>query len=318
MDPPPLRSGITLQQLQYFLSAVREGSLSAAADAHFIAQPSLSEQIRRLERQLGVTLFVRTNRNLILTDAARVFLPHAERTLQAAETAASSIAPIRGLTGGRVSFGTFSSGAHIFHTELITRFRTMHPTVAVNLVATNSVRIANEVREGRLETAVVALPVDDRGLQVDRMDWAPETIFLSHDAARTQQPIGVEDLTRSHLVMPESLWGDTDPTRARLLLSAQRLGRSITAEIEVESPATALEVAAQGVADTISTYSLAHALNMLDRLQWCALDPPMNEHFGFIKRRGADLSPAATVMRQLTLELLEEIPQSGMPLDAKS
>jgi DNA-binding transcriptional LysR family regulator len=55
-------TSITLQQLGYFLSAVRLGSLSAAAEEHFIAQPSLSEQIRRLEHHLGVALFVRTNR----------------------------------------------------------------------------------------------------------------------------------------------------------------------------------------------------------------------------------------------------------------
>lgn len=48
-----MATSITLQQLQYFLSAVRHGSLSAAAEAHFIAQPSLSEQIRRLEQHLG-------------------------------------------------------------------------------------------------------------------------------------------------------------------------------------------------------------------------------------------------------------------------
>ena len=66
-----MATAVTLQQLQYFLSAVQHGSLSAAAEAHFIAQPSLSEQIRRLENQLGVSLFIRTNRKLILTVAAR-------------------------------------------------------------------------------------------------------------------------------------------------------------------------------------------------------------------------------------------------------
>ena len=78
-------TSITLQQLQYFLSAVEHGSLSAAAEAHFIAQPSLSEQIRRLENQLGAALFVRTNRKLILTEAAQMLIPHAQRTLAAAE-----------------------------------------------------------------------------------------------------------------------------------------------------------------------------------------------------------------------------------------
>jgi DNA-binding transcriptional LysR family regulator len=69
---------LTLQQLNYFVAAVEHGSFSAAAEALRIAQPSLSERIRRLERRLGVTLFVRTNRRLVLTEAGRLFLPRAE------------------------------------------------------------------------------------------------------------------------------------------------------------------------------------------------------------------------------------------------
>ena len=81
---------MTLQQLAYFVAAVEHGSFSAAADALYIAQPSLSEQIRRLENELGVALFVRTNRRLILTEAAQLLLPHAQRTLAAAREAAAA------------------------------------------------------------------------------------------------------------------------------------------------------------------------------------------------------------------------------------
>ena len=101
---------ITLQLLWYFLAAVEHGSLSAAAEAHFVAQPSLSEQVRRLEQQLGISLFVRTNRKLILTDAARTLIPYAERVITAVEQLAAVVDPVRNLTGGSVAFGTFSSG----------------------------------------------------------------------------------------------------------------------------------------------------------------------------------------------------------------
>src|ERR671933_425733 len=62
-------SSVTLLQLEYFVAAVEHGSFSAAAAVLHVAQPSLSEQIRRLEDRLGVVLFVRTNRRLVLTDA---------------------------------------------------------------------------------------------------------------------------------------------------------------------------------------------------------------------------------------------------------
>ena len=84
---------MTLQQLTYFLAAVEHGSFSAAAESLFMAQPSLSEQIRRLEAELGVALFARGGRGLELTEAGRLFRPHAERTVGAGEMAASSCPP---------------------------------------------------------------------------------------------------------------------------------------------------------------------------------------------------------------------------------
>lgn len=311
MNASPSGSGITLQQLAYFLSAVETGSLSAAAERHFIAQPSLSEQIRRLERQLGVKLFERTNRSLILTEAARALVPHAQRTLASARASVDAVAPVRELTGGTITFGTFSTGNHLFHADLVEQFQRLHPDVATRLVSANSVRIAEEVREGRIECAVVALPVDDRGLDVDPLAWSPETVYLSRDPNRTRHPKTPEELARARLVLPEIMWGDTDPTRLRLLLTAQRSGHTITPHIEVDSPASALELAARGVADTVVTYTLAYELGMLEDLHHCSLEPRLREDFGIIKRRHSDLSPGAEVLVGLTRALLSELPETG-------
>ena len=66
---------MTLQQLRYFLAAAEHGSFSAAAEALLMAQPSLSDQIRRLEAELGVPLFTRAGRRLALTEAGRMLQP---------------------------------------------------------------------------------------------------------------------------------------------------------------------------------------------------------------------------------------------------
>ena len=77
-----------------------------------MAQPSLSEQIRRLEAELGVALFARVGRGLELTEAGRLFRPHAERTVAEAQEAAESVREVRDITGGTVTFGTFASAHH--------------------------------------------------------------------------------------------------------------------------------------------------------------------------------------------------------------
>ena len=92
---------MTLQQLRYFLAAAEHGSFSAAAEALLMAQPSLSDQIRRLEAELGVPLFTRAGRRLALTEAGRMLQPEAERTLGAPPSeAAASVREVRDLTGG--------------------------------------------------------------------------------------------------------------------------------------------------------------------------------------------------------------------------
>src|SRR3954462_14882982 len=100
---------MTVQQLQYFLAAAEHGSFSRAAAELHLAQPSLSEQVRRLEAEFGVALFSRVGRGLALTEAGRVLRPHAERTLAEAEAARASVIDVRQLRGGTASFGTWGT-----------------------------------------------------------------------------------------------------------------------------------------------------------------------------------------------------------------
>ena len=302
---------ITLQQLQYFLSAVEHGSLSAAAEAHFIAQPSLSEQIRRLERQLGVSLFHRTNRNLIVTEAARMLIPHAERTIRAAEEAAASVDPARTMTGGTVAFGTFSTAHHLLHTDLVAQFRALYPQVRMRLLSHNSVQVADSVRDGDLEAGLVALPVDHRGLDVDPVEWVAEAVYLSRTRSRVRRPLSIRDLARADLILPEVRWGDMDPTRRQLVALAQNAGVSLEPIVEVESPATALALAEQGVGDTIISLPLAHALGSTATLHWNSLEHPLRETFAFITRRGTTPSPATEIVMRLVRQLLGRLPHSA-------
>src|SRR5437773_1262589 len=188
---------LTLQQLNYFVAAVEHGSFSAAAEALRIAQPSLSEQIRRLERRLGVTLFVRTNRRLVLTEAGRLFLPRAELALAAAEEAVDSVRPVRTLTGGTVSFGTFSSAHHFLLTDLVAQFRQRYPDVRIRVVGRNSAEVVDAVREGQLEAGLVALPVDGQGLELTAPVWTAEVVYASADPARLAGPMTIERLAEA-------------------------------------------------------------------------------------------------------------------------
>jgi DNA-binding transcriptional LysR family regulator len=263
-----------------------------------MAQPSLSEQIRRLEAELGVALFARVGRGLALTEAGRLFRPHAERTVAAAQEAAESVREVRDLTGGTVSFGTFGSAHHYLLVSLLEDFRSRHPTVRVRAVGQNSAEVADGVRDGDLEAGLIVLPIDDRGLDV-RPAMREELLYVSADPEGVSEPMTIERLAGAPLILYDARWGADDPMRRQLRERAQRAGVKVEAEIEVEYSTAALELCARGLGDTISAESMIRARGLGRRLSGVPFEPPLYDTFAFITRRNAQLSPAAREFMRL-------------------
>jgi DNA-binding transcriptional LysR family regulator len=268
---------MTLQQLQYFLEAARRSSFSAAAEALSMAQPSMSDQIRRLEAELGVPLFVRSGRGLELTEAGRLLQPHA---------------------GGTATFGTFGSAHHYLLSGLVKDFRSRYPRVRVRVVGQNSSEVADAVREGRLEGGLVTLPVDDRGLDV-RPAMREEIQYVSADADQVTTPLTIEELAERPLILYDARWGANDPTRRQLYERAQRAGVKLEPMVEVEYLTAALDLAARGLGDTVVAPSVVESRGFGRRLASVSLDPPLYLTFAFITRRNAHLSPATRVFMEL-------------------
>jgi DNA-binding transcriptional LysR family regulator len=289
---------MTLQQLRYFLTAADKGSFSAAADALLLAQPSLSEQIRKLESELGVALFTRAGRRLVLTEAGRMLRPHAERTLAAAEEAVESVKEVRTLTGGTASFGTFGSAHHYLLGGLVQDFRRRHPDVRVRVVGQNSAEVADAVREGELEAGLVALPIDDGGLEV-RPSISEENHYVSASPQRTAKPKTIEDLAAAPLILYDARWGPVDPMRRQLAERAQRAGVRLEPQIEVEYLTAALDLTARRLGDTIADPSVLVTRGYARKLSTVSLDPPLYDTYAFITRRNAHLSPAARAFMEL-------------------
>lgn len=279
---------MTLQQLEYFLAAAQHGSFSAAAEAMLMAQPSLSEQVRRLEAELGVKLFARVGRGLELTEAGRLLRPRAERALAAARDAANSVRQVRELTGGTVTFGMFGIPPSWLVSELVGEFRRRHPKVRVRIVGQNSSVVADDVREGRVEAALVSLPIDDHGLDV-RPAIRDELRYLSRDEARASEPIDIQAIGEAPLILYDATFGWQDPMRRQLYDRAQRAGVRLEPIVEVEDLDSALELASRGIGDTLAPM----AWIARRKFHHQPFDPPLYDTYAFIQRRDTELSPAA-------------------------
>ncbi|GGC31404.1 LysR family transcriptional regulator [Brevibacterium sediminis] len=301
-----MSEGPTLRQLEYFIRTVDEGSFAAAATKEHMAQPSLSEQIRRLERRLGTTLFVRTNSRLRLTDVGRQLVPKAKAAIEAAAEVSRVAKVTTDLSGGEVSFGSFRSAQHYLLAPLILAFNERFPNVQVRVVGLNSSDVADAVRRGDLEAGLVELPVDPHGLQVSAPVLSDDVVYISAHRERTRRPVSLDQVVPSRLVLAEASWGTRDPMRRLLAERAQSEQIDLDPFIQVEYGDAALEIVSRGTFDTILPLVELQRHPLRDQLSWAHLSPAFPVDFAFISRSDAELSPATEAFIAMSKGPLEE------------
>jgi DNA-binding transcriptional LysR family regulator len=285
---------ISLHQLRCFLATLEHGSFTAAAAELGLAQPSLSEQVRLLEQGLKAPLFDRVGRGLLPTEAARALRPHAERALTAVAEAGQAVAAVREVLEGTIRFGVFGTARLYLGSALVADVLRAHPRVRLELIGQNSTEVLQDLRQGRLEAAVIALPIADEGLQVQPL-IRDEVVYVSADPQRVRKPVTAAELATASLVLSEASWGNEDSTRRQLARAVQSAGSTLRPRIEVEDIETALEVAALGLADTVTARGLLHLLGdrLSPQLRWAPLRPRIFDEFAIVHRQGATLSPAS-------------------------
>lgn len=153
-----------LHQLRYFLAVARTRNFSRAAEQCRVAQPSLSQQIMKLEDELGERLFERTKRAVSLTPAGELFRGHAERVLDAVELAGDCVREVRGVLRGRVALGALPTVAPYYLPGRLKAFAASHPGVEVVVHEDTTEQLARAVLAKEIDVALVSLPVERAGL----------------------------------------------------------------------------------------------------------------------------------------------------------
>jgi DNA-binding transcriptional LysR family regulator len=298
---------VTLHQLRCFLATVEHGSFTRAAESLGLAQPSLSEQIRLLERGLSATLFDRIGRGVVATEAALAFTPHAQQALEAVDQGSQAVAAVGAAVTGTIRFGLFGAAHLYLGSRLVADVRQRFPSARLALVGQNSMEVIDLVRRGRLEAALVALPIDDQALHI-RPVTRDEIVYVTADAERARGAVTPTALAAASLVLSEVTWGDDDYTRQQLKSAVQAAGGSLQAAIEVENVETALEVAALGLADAITARRvLRRQQHMLQTPLFSApLKPRLFDHFAIVHRRGAVLSRPVQAVIELAISRMRE------------
>ncbi|MFJ5271862.1 LysR family transcriptional regulator [Streptomyces sp. NPDC088358] len=147
------------QQLQYFVAVAETRHFTRAAELVHVAQPSLSQQIRSLERELGADLFLRARGNITLTDAGEALLPLARRILADADTARHEVQELAQLRSGRVRLGATPSVCTGLLPDVLRAFHDRYPGIRLLIEEGGSHDLVRELARGALDLALVVLPL---------------------------------------------------------------------------------------------------------------------------------------------------------------
>jgi LysR family transcriptional regulator, hydrogen peroxide-inducible genes activator len=168
-----------LQQLRYFCAIADTGSFTRAARQTHVSQPSLSQQIRKLEDELGARLIDRLGRTVQLTELGRSFLPRARAVLRDLEAARSDVVERKASVSGALSVGVIPTIAPYFLPPLLATFSRKFPEVRVTVMEEITPLLLEKLRGGTMDVAIAALPLPARAHDFQLFPLRVEKLFAA-------------------------------------------------------------------------------------------------------------------------------------------
>jgi LysR family transcriptional regulator, hydrogen peroxide-inducible genes activator len=284
-----------LYQLEYFLEAARQRNFTRAAAHLHLAQAALSEQMRKLESELGTPLFHRGRRETVLTSAGETLRVHAEALLDRASAAKRAVQELVELRGGRLTIGAIPSVSACLLPAAITAFRKLHPLVELALYEGTSEAVAQWVESGRVEFGMVQLPTTTGSFDEDLLFTEPFVALVaeSHPAAK-QHSISLAKLAAEPFVLYKGRARDTALTACRAAGFEPRIACE-SSELE-----TIRSLVAAGLGIAILP-RLATRQTSAECVALRLRGDPVERQVAILSRAGHRVSPSAVVFRKMLI-----------------
>jgi DNA-binding transcriptional LysR family regulator len=160
-----------LRQLRYLVALADERHFTRAAAREHIAQPALSQQIRRLEAEVGLTLVERTTRRVAMTDAGELLVARARRILAELEDAQAELGTLAGVKGGRLSVGALHTMGPVDLSLLLAAFHRNHPAIELTVREQSSEELAEMLRDDEIDLAFLSVTerIQSHGLELHHL-----------------------------------------------------------------------------------------------------------------------------------------------------
>ncbi|MFT3991929.1 MAG: LysR substrate-binding domain-containing protein [Luteolibacter sp.] len=288
-----------LRQLEYAVSILLEGSITQAAQKCHVSQPSLSQQLKLLEEELGEPLVKRKPRGVEATAAGKIFLEHALPILAAMEALKSRFSQRQEIHEGRLVFGVIPTIAPYLLPKILAPFREAFPRMDLQVREGKTSALIQQVVDGSIEFAILSdvTPQDLKKWSLHMKELFHEPLLLAtsqeHPLALAKQPPRPEDLQAETLIHLSDGHCLTDRT-----LKICRLGR-LDPKLECDQLETALAMVGAGMGIAVVP-ELAVASRRLPLVNLRRFQDPMPERtICLLKKRGIPLSKPAEELVEL-------------------
>jgi LysR family hydrogen peroxide-inducible transcriptional activator len=184
-----------LHQLRYFVAAAECQNVSRAADRCHVAQPSLSQQLKKLESFLGAKLFDRVGRGISITDAGRALLPRARQILAQVSDAQANLQREAAACQGTLVVGAIPTMAPYLLPPALEKFRLSYPDCQISVREDLTEQLAEALANNEIDCALVSTPLDDELLEIEVL--ADEELLVAvtaRHAAAGKSHLGIADL----------------------------------------------------------------------------------------------------------------------------
>jgi len=288
-----------LRQLEYFVAVAEEANFTRAAERIHVAQPAVSAQIHRLERELGQTLLDRSRRTVRLTAAGGAALPYAMAALAAVNDIRVAVEEVTQLVRGTVTIGTVTSH-NVDIPSLLADFHEQHPNVEITLSTDSSDALTEKVRTGQLDAAIVSVGPDEQpeGLDVEvATDEAIVAVVCGTHELLARKTIRLRDLADRPLIALPVGAG----IRRQFDAACGRAGLSPRVAFEATTPLALADLAARGLGVAIVPASVPRGRPELYAL---TIVPQLRGRLVLAWRSDGPMSPAARVLVEKARRLL--------------
>ena len=284
-----------LRQLRTFEAVARHRSFTRASEELMVAQPAVSQQVRRLERELGVDLLRRTSRHVALTEPGEVLLAGARRVLAEAASVVDELQALRGLRSGRVAVGAMPPMPRLDVPSLIAAFHALHPAIGVRLDEDTAANALAMLRRGELDLSFAFLSPEEAGAELAGVLLLEEelVVAVAHDhrlaKRRRLQPAALRH---------ETLVAFKSGSALRAAGDAALAAAGVAPRIAFESNEllTVRAIAALGLAVAILPRGFVD-VPQADVVGIPLGSRPVRQPVSLLWRAGERLSPAATAFR---------------------